>query len=259
MATSLNRDLFLSYHAPDQPTVRRVQRLLEIRGISTFLDRDQLIAGLPWPQALEEALNSVRSVAVFLGRDGLSLWMKREIGLALDRQVHEERAGRFFPVIPVLLPGADPTPGFLFTNTWVDLRADPEKAEDIEAFIRALHETTRSAVPVQEGVPFCPYRGLRVFHEEHAAIFFGRETFSEALAQKVQERNLIALIGPSGSGKSSIVQAGLIPKLRRCLPPFPTWDIVVFTPGDKPYHQLGLGLIPLLEPWADQVRGNSKS
>src|ERR671919_286236 len=100
-------DIFLSYHSPDRGSVHTVRQLLEARRIATFFDREDLVAGLPWPHALEDALRSVRAVAVFLGPDGLGLWQKREMGFALDRQVQEEKAGRVFPVIPVLLPGAD--------------------------------------------------------------------------------------------------------------------------------------------------------
>ncbi|MBV8674703.1 MAG: toll/interleukin-1 receptor domain-containing protein, partial [Acidobacteriaceae bacterium] len=85
--------LFLSYNSVDRSSVVAVQKLLEARGITTFLDRDQLTPGLPWPVFLEEALRSVRAVAVFLGRD-LGGWQKREMWFALDRQVREEKGGR---------------------------------------------------------------------------------------------------------------------------------------------------------------------
>ena len=104
-------DLFMSYHRTDSEAVLTVRKLLRVRGISTFLDRDQLIAGMSWPQALEQALRQARAVAVFIGPSGLGLWQKREMGYALDRQVQEEQAGQPFPVIPVLLPGADITAG----------------------------------------------------------------------------------------------------------------------------------------------------
>ena len=83
-----------------------------------FLDRWYLAPGRPWPQALEEALHTCRAVAVFLGPAGMGPWQQREHYLALDRQA----ASATFPVIPVLLPGADPALGFLGLNTWVDLR-----------------------------------------------------------------------------------------------------------------------------------------
>jgi hypothetical protein len=56
------------------------------------------------------------------------------------------------------------------------------------------------------------------------------------------------VVGPSGSGKSSVVQAGLLPLLRREQPPAKTWDAVSFTPGQDPFHRLASALIPLLEP-----------
>jgi hypothetical protein len=65
--------LFLSYNSSDRTSVIAVQKLLEARGIATFLDRDKLGAGLPWPQALEEGLRNVRGVAAiawkFFGKD----------------------------------------------------------------------------------------------------------------------------------------------------------------------------------------------
>jgi len=98
--------VFLSYNSADRQAVVAVQKLLEARGIRTFLDRHNLVPGLPWPQALEEGLRGARAVAVFIGRE-LGGWQKREIWFALDRQVREEKQGRVFPVIPVLVPGAD--------------------------------------------------------------------------------------------------------------------------------------------------------
>src|SRR6516162_4428082 len=162
--------LFLSYNSVDRSSVVAVQRLLEARGVTTFLDRGQVVPGLPWPQALEEGLRGVRAVAVFIGRE-LGGWQKREMWFALDRQVREEKQGRPFPVIPVLLGGADLTPGFLFLNTWIDLRRgldDVFTAEALSAFEQAIKATKpvrhyeASAVRVVEypAAAICPYRGL---------------------------------------------------------------------------------------------------
>jgi TIR domain len=81
--------LFLSYNSIDRSSVLAVQKLLGVRGITTFLDRDQLVSGLPWPQELEEGLRGVSAVAVFIGHD-LGGWQKREMWFALDRQVREK-------------------------------------------------------------------------------------------------------------------------------------------------------------------------
>ena len=84
---------------------------------------------------------------------------------------------------------------------------------------------------------FCPYRGLLPFREEDAGLFFGRETETEELVGKLREHNLITLVGRSGSGKSSIVYAGLIPALRRRADGR-IWSILSLRPGPEPLHAL---------------------
>src|SRR5436309_752900 len=113
MATPTD-SIFLSYHRSDEAVVRLVRTRLEELGFRTFLDQSDLLVGLPWPRALEQALAVSRSVAVFIGPRGLGRWQQKEMYLALELQAEREEAGRSFPVIPVLLPGADPAAGFLF-------------------------------------------------------------------------------------------------------------------------------------------------
>jgi hypothetical protein len=74
----LMADLFLSYHGRDRESVRAIQRLVQARGISTFLDPDDLARGQPWPQTLKDGLRTCRGVAVFLGNE-LGAWQKREL------------------------------------------------------------------------------------------------------------------------------------------------------------------------------------
>lgn len=89
----------------------------------------------------------------------------------------------------------------------------------------------------------CPYRGLFAFREEDAPFFYGRDAFTQMLVAAVQQQSLVAVIGPSGSGKSSVVFAGLIPRLRQ----EGNWRIVSFRPGDRPFRNLAAKLVPLLE------------
>src|SRR6266566_637497 len=95
-----------------------------------------------------------------------------------------------------------------------------------------------------QNFPLCPYRGLYPFRERDETFFFGRDSFTEQLISGVRRKPLVAVVGPSGSGKSSIIFAGLLPRLRR----EGSWHIASFRPRDRPFHSLAAALIPILEP-----------
>ncbi len=92
------------------------------------------------------------------------------------------------------------------------------------------------------GIPPCPYRGLFAFREEDAHLFKGREQFTQRLLRAVKTKPLVAVVGSSGSGKSSVVFAGLIPQLR--LENNVRWQIVWFRPGNNPIEALAVALVP---------------
>ncbi|MGH2655195.1 MAG: BTAD domain-containing putative transcriptional regulator [Actinomycetota bacterium] len=93
-----------------------------------------------------------------------------------------------------------------------------------------------------------PYKGLRAFFEADAADFFGREALTEGLVGRMAEpgegSRFLAIVGPSGSGKSSLVRAGLIPALREgALPGSHRWFVVEMVPGPHPFEELGAALM----------------
>jgi DNA-binding SARP family transcriptional activator len=115
---------------------------------------------------------------------------------------------------------------------------------ELEA-IQAERPLTPTATAVPSGPPPpCPYRGLFAFREEDAPFFFGREAFTAQLIETVGECPLVAVLGASGSGKSSVVHAGLLPLLRE----EGDWAIALFRPGTDPLQALAHALLPLLEP-----------
>ncbi len=250
-------DLFLSYHRPDTQAVSEIRRYLQQRGLSTFFDSQDIGVGIPWPQALEQALTRARAVAVFLGPHGIGNWQKRELWFALDRQVMEEASGKTFPVIPVLLPGAELIQAFIFLNCWVDLRRNLTDAESLARLFEAVRGGVQTSA--RTGDAPCPFRGLNSFREEDAGLFFGREAAVEQLLKAVLRHRMVLLVGPSGSGKSSVIQAGLVPGLRRQRPPSPTWDTVTFTPGDQPFHRFAAAVMPLLDPKLNIVERMSQT
>ncbi len=120
MTKRLDFDVFLAHNSRDKPMVRQFARALEERGLRPWLDENELIPGRSWQESLEEAVSGVRSIAVFIGSDGLGPWQELELEAIL-----REAVGGGVPVIPVLLPGAPAIPQlpiFLRNRTWVDLR-----------------------------------------------------------------------------------------------------------------------------------------
>jgi len=97
----------------------------------------------------------------------------------------------------------------------------------------------------------CPYRGLLHFREEDAPFFFGRAAAIDKLMDAVQRQPLVAVVGASGSGKSSVVRAGLVPKLRSDRRT--AWETVILVPSDQPLKALASALVPLLEPAMGEI------
>jgi WD40 repeat protein len=93
-----------------------------------------------------------------------------------------------------------------------------------------------------------PYKGLRAFQQTDAEDFFGRELLTDQLAVRLVEKDeyvrFLAVVGPSGSGKSSVVRAGLLPALRRGLVPNSSrWFVVEMIPGPHPFDELEAALL----------------
>ncbi|MEG3974940.1 hypothetical protein QT970_10005 [Microcoleus sp. herbarium8] len=85
---------------------------------------------------------------------------------------------------------------------------------------------------------------MSAFREKDAHLFFGREEFVQQLVNAVKQHPLVPVIGASGSGKSSVVFAGLIPRLRA----EGTWLIESFRPNKQPFYELAAAVISQLEP-----------
>ena len=94
-----------------------------------------------------------------------------------------------------------------------------------------------AAGPGVEATGVCPYRGLSAFRAEDSGWFFGQDRSTKALVSRltgtVGTGGIVALIGASGAGKSSLMHAGLLPALGRGALPA-EWPVIVITPGDDP-------------------------
>ena len=118
------------------------------------------------------------------------------------------------------------------------------------AFRKALGMRMPPSLPLAGGTVGLPnpYRGLQPFGEADARYFFGRATLTRQLVERLAEltegARFLAVVGPSGSGKSSVISAGLLPALRRgAVPRSERWYVLQLAPGTNPLVDLGLGLL----------------
>ena len=236
-------DVFLSYAHSDGAGAAELNGWLRAQGLRTFFDRGELRPGLRWIPALEDAIARSAAVAILVGRHGFGNTQQYERELALVRQTSDDG----FPVVPVLMPGCkNPPTGFLQLLTWVDLSQGDsvlQQTESLETLRAAIHRQAVSRSFIHSLV--CPYRGLEPFREEDAAFFCGRDDAIRKLVAQVQKRSFVAVVGPSGGGKSSLVFAGLLPALRQQRQTI-MWDVVSFRPGASPLRALAdaFGAVP---------------
>ena len=252
--TALKYDLFLSYNSQDHEAVADMrQQLLQLpQPLNTFIDRESLTLGKRWFEEIQDALLDSRAVAVFYGKHGLGRWQNLEMILALDLQATTDTDADIL-VIPILLPGADlnHAPRFLLLNSYLDLRSghSPQSLTRLaQAVLR--QPTTLDSLPAHHELRN-PYRGLDYFREEDAPLFFGRDQVAQKLLNKVNSAQLITLVGNSGTGKSSVVRAGLIPLLRKQHIPDISWDVLICIPAlnnVNPFHNLAAAF---LESWGN--------
>ena len=240
--------LFLSHAGEDTAAVKELAARLRQGGVKVWLDADELRPGDDWMQALEDALDASDAFAVYIGRSGIGRWIGREVRVALDRNAKDPR----FRFIPILGPGADPEslPRFAAQHHWLDLREGEPEPKEVRKLVASLLSRPAEAVSLlPPGEP--PFRGLLTFRAEHAHLFFGRDRETAELLERLRSSPFLAVIGDSGSGKSSLVRAGLVPALHRghfrdAASVSATWRVAVIQPGRDPFRSLADGLLDLL-------------
>src|SRR5882724_13539758 len=89
-----------------------------------------------------------------------------------------------------------------------------------------------------------PFPGLRPFESSEAHLFFGRESQIDGLLARLQHHRFVALLGSSGSGKSSLVRAGLLPTLYggMMMRAGSSWRVALMRPGNDPIGNLASAL-----------------
>jgi hypothetical protein len=143
-----------------------------------------------------------------------------------------------------------------------ELRAASEQVGRQSADVRMIREKlaviegrTRGWLPASGGEQHsapgwadgCPYRGLLPYDQAHEAVFFGRERLTAELAGKLAATGIVMVSGGSGAGKTSLLQAGLVPALARGiqLPGSSSWPRISITPTTRPLTELAAKLAAL--------------
>ncbi|MDX6373904.1 MAG: hypothetical protein QOD98_2892 [Nocardioidaceae bacterium] len=228
--------LFVSHSSADNALAAKVQDCLADLGYeSVFLDFDPtggLVPGQAWRDQLFTNLDACDAVVfITTPKANASQWCHSE--LALTRWLRK-------PILALLVDHCEPHPltadlqGLHVTSDTIDPELVRSALTGLGLDQEARWDASRS-----------PYPGLRAFDESYAAVFFGRDRQIDQLRQLVdppsrsREGAIIPVLGPSGSGKSSLVRAGLVPALRVT----PDWVITdPWTPSDVPLAEMSLAL-----------------
>jgi WD40 repeat protein len=262
--------LFLSHSGADTDAARELKRRLldspdaRAARLTVWLDKDDLGAGIGWQAQIEKAISEkTTAFAVHIGAKGVLNWVDSEVRLGLSRAA----GAADYPFIPILsreCTGAPALPPFAQQYQGVH---DPiNNPEEFAKLLRAIlgRSPSEKAVALEN-----PFVGLKSMTEADAERFFGRNEEIAGLVDKLKPHRLIAVVADSGAGKSSLVQAGLIPAFRGGKlsdmvgrePDDRLWHVVVMRPGRDPIEGLKRGVTEAAERLgrsADQCTGLRK-
>lgn len=219
--------IFLSHSSHDKTVAQQVKARLTQWGYHVFLDfheTDGIPAGRDWKKELYANLRQCRAVIILCSHASLSSrWCFAEI-------THADALGK--RVVPLKIDEAQIDP--IITSVQViDATAGWEEA------YRRLKDGLKDLFAWDSTRP--PYPGLPAFQEQDAAVFFGRDKEirdGQALLNRLQQfggPRLTLMLGASGSGKSSLMRAGLLPRLKRDQ----QWVVIEpFRPLKAPFDEL---------------------
>lgn len=134
-------------------------------------------------------------------------------------------------------------------------------AEAVCHALQALVATTEAggAGDGDEHLMGNPYRGLLSFGAEHRRLFFGREAEAAAVLTELAGASFVLVVGRSGAGKSSLVRAGVVPRVLAGALGERKWHVATMVPGDRPVERLAQALSPVLAQAEDVVLGHLRS
>jgi formylglycine-generating enzyme required for sulfatase activity len=251
--------LFVSYSRLDFDIVERIINDLKAKDISVWFDKTGLVPGTEsWEQALRNAIQDADAILLMASHNS------RKSGYVRDEVALADSAGK--KIYPVWVAGEkwlEAIPLGYGSRQFVDVRGDAYAA-GLASLLEALQGKSafESAVQLPPNVekvedipknpdrpthPRNPYKGLRAFSSQDAGDFFGRELFIEQMLEKfrsIHQVRLLGVLGASGSGKSSVVMAGFVPRLKAgAVSDSKDWLYIdAIKPSDNPVERLAISL-----------------
>lgn len=226
---------FISHANADREAAERVGARLRRQGFGAYVSSDPRhgpAAGAKWEEDIYDRLRGASAV-VFLASEAsvASRWCFAELALARSE-------GK--PIFPILVDEAVRHP-LIDDVQWIELRRGDDGFEQLWEGIRRAGIDPR--VELSWDLTRAPYPGLEAFQPGDAAVFFGRTEEVTELVERVRARGrgrLLTVVGGSGTGKSSLVRAGLVPRLER---EHERWVILPpLEPGRDPLEDLARAL-----------------
>lgn len=228
--------IFISHSSKDKDAAKQLHGWLKENGFDqVFLDFDKddgIPPGSEWEQFLYDRLNQSHAVILIFTKHWQdSKWCFAEFVAA------RSQGKAVFPIVEA--PGGEKFVGFNLQS--IDFISDRKDGLDrLAASLVKIAQQSPGSFPFPEGES--PFPGFNAFEEKHAAVFHGRDDVLSQLRDQLRKRDagagksLVLLLGGSGTGKSSLLRAGVIPRLKLDKD---NWIVLpVFRPGYNPLASL---------------------
>ncbi|HKD70024.1 MAG TPA: TIR domain-containing protein [Candidatus Binataceae bacterium] len=241
--------LFLSHSGADTDAALKLKHRIEEapsareHGLKVWLDKDDLQPGKEWQVQLEDVIEKhATAFAVYVGSGGVINWVEREVRLGLSRATAGNGVFPFIPILAASSEGSSALPGF--ARQFQGVRDLENRPDEFQKLMAALLGGAQAGTLVLETEPFF---GLEAIDENRSHLFCGRDRETAELIELLHNQRLLMVTGDSGSGKSSLVQAGLVPRWRggalsKAGGQWPTdevWNVIKVRPRANPRRALG--------------------
>ncbi len=233
MAEEWTYDLFVSYVEADKNWVE-IYLLDALKNANIrYIHKSAFALGVPLILEFERAIQQSRKTLLVISQSYLENDLTRFTEILAQSYGQQEG---FWQVIPLFLQEGLQLPPRL-KMLGEGLKASSLLQGDVA--INRLCDDLKLPPPPPPTKPACPYPGMSPFEEKDEHLFFGRNVLIEESLKKLRLNRLLTVIGSSGSGKSSLVFAGLIPKLKQSgLFGTGQWCVRSFRPGTSPLANL---------------------